>query len=272
MTIPAIAPLAADVEAGLVLDAQTHRSPAAVAMLVRAHVRYLQAEARKYAAAEPLVEADDLVSAGIEGFLAAIATFDPTRGARLLTHARPTVALYMAEEVASTGRAIAVPGRTLRKYRRAIRETATVAEARELAATRDGLGRETFDAVHYALTSGGSLEAPVDSPAVGQGAGVNGSEGWDWGGGGRTAEDYSADAHALGARGPAPEGTAISRAMAAQALAALNPREREVVALAYLSGEDLSDAAIAARLGVSRPTVTRTRNAALAAMRDALEA
>lgn len=272
-TITATAPLDVDEENRLVALAQDGDKPA-TARLVEAHVRYLRSEAAKYAAAEPLLTTDDLLSAALEAFLGAIRSFDPTRGARLLTHARPAVAEAMDNEKATVGRAISVPPRTLRKYRRALREAETLDAARALAEDRDGMTRETFDAVHFAMTGGVPLDSPVPGGGtpITNGAALNGGEGDSWGGSPNgPAALLSTDHPLLGSRGQSPEGTALARNLAAQALAALDPKAREVVALAYLTGEDLSDAQIAVRVGVSRPTVTRLRNAALASMRVALD-
>jgi RNA polymerase sigma factor (sigma-70 family) len=256
--LTATAPLTASDEATLIPLAKAG-DKAAQAAILSSQVRWLRAEARKYAGASS-VDPDDLVAAGLEALLAALATFDPERGVRFWTHAQNPVRLAMAEEVAAYGAQIAVPGRTLRRYRRAVRETGTIAEARALAKSRDGMDEGTFDAVHHALTGGTSLDASFDAAPV--------SSAGDTAAG--TAGALDSETGLLGSRGPAPEGTAVSRAMTRQALASLDARQRQVVALAYLTGEDLSDAQIAARLGLSRPTVTRARNAALGVMRDAL--
>jgi RNA polymerase sigma factor for flagellar operon FliA len=253
--LTATAPLTASDEATLIPLAKAGEK-AAQAAILSSQVRWLRAEARKYAGASS-VDPDDLVAAGLEALLGALATFDPARGVRFWTHAQNPVRLAMAEEVAAYGTQIAVPGRTLRRYRKAVRETGSIAEARALARTRDGMDEGTFDAVHHALTGGTSLDASFDAaPAADTAAG--------------TAGALDSETGLLGSRGPSPEGTAVSRAMTRQALASLDARQRQVVALAYLTGEDLSDAQIAARLGLSRPTVTRARNAALGVMRDAL--
>lgn len=269
MALTASAPLDAETEIDLVQTAQAG-DEWSIVLLVRAHVRYLQAEARKYAAAEPLVDVDDLVSVGVEGLLAAISSFDPSKGARLLTHARPTIGLRMSEEVAATGRTIALPGRTLRKYRRAVRETESLSEARALAASRDGMDPKTFDAAHFALTAGVSVDATWDNSDRAGSGGYGGDSAGAAMDSSHLPYGIPSDSGLLGSRGETPEGTAVSRALASQALAALDEKGRAVVALAYLSGEELSDAAIALRLGVSRPTVTRLRNAALDVMRAAL--
>lgn len=246
-----------------------------LAALVQAHVRYLRAEARKYAAAEPLIQEDDLVSAGVEAFLGAVATFDPARGARLLTHARPSIGLAMAEEVATTGRTITVPGRTLRKYRKALRETSSVEEARDLAQRREGMDPSTFDAIHFAMTGGESLDSSVGSTNdIGQGGAVKHGRKSTGEISNVTGERIRHDTPLLGSRGPSPESTesaVTARALTRDALAQLDDRQRQIVALAYLY-DDLSDAQIADRLGLSRPTVTRARNAALTVMREFLGA
>lgn len=250
-----------DAELALITAAQAG-SADAMTTLITSHLRFLRSEARKYAAAEPLIQEDDLVSAGVEAVMTAVRSYDPSRGARLLTHARPSIGLAMAEEVATTGRTISVPGRSLRKYRKAIRETDSIDAARTLAHSKDGMDPSTFDAIHHAMAGGQSLDAGLTS----QGADtfgdvqISGSE---------CDPSLSTDQPLLGARGPAPEASAVTADLASRALAALGSdgRSRQIVALAYLSGEDLSDAQIAERLGLSRPTVTRVRNAALDVMR-----
>lgn len=259
----ATAALTADEERALIPAAQAG-DEAATAALAQSQIRWLRAEARKYGAASG-VDSDDLVSAGLEALLGAIRTFDPTRGARLFTHAQTAMREAMADEVAGYGSTIAIPGRTLRKYRRALRETETVDEAREFARERDGMDPATFDAVRYAL-AGKSL----DERLAGGRAASAGEDPRERNAVQEPGDALAGETRTLGSRGPAPEGTAVARSLARQALAVLDDRQREIVALAVLAEEPLSHAAIADRLGTSRPTVTRTLAAALDAMRGAL--
>src|SRR5690606_27355716 len=135
---------------------------------------------------------------------------------------------------------------------------------RALAHSRDGMDPATFDAVHHALTGARSLithgDVTSDTPDTYDGSAADGSP-------------VSTSATTLGATPTAPETSAVERSLARQALAALtDSRQREVIALALLAPAPKSDAEIARITGLSRPTVTRTRNAALLLMREALSA
>jgi RNA polymerase sigma-B factor len=79
-----------------------------------------------------------------------------------------------------------------------------------------------------------------------------------------TLETLTETGHA--AADPAPE--TQDRLALSDALRALHPREREVVRLRFV--EDLSQAQIAARTGLSQVHVSRTLRDALARLRDQL--
>lgn len=258
MSLTATAPLTPAEERRLIADARAG-SADAVARLVTSQLPALRATARTYGAASGL-DRDDLVSAGVEALLGAISSFDVSRGTRLFTHAQASVREAMADEVAAYSAAIAVPGRTLRRYRRAIRETTSLVAARELAHTRDGMDPVTFDSVHAAMTGGISL----DERTAGQG------------GPDQTAGDVSlAERLPAAEGGTTPEATAEARALSRQALAVCaTDQERLVITRAFGldGGEPLDDGRIALLVGSHRTTVLRTRTAVLARMRAALAA
>lgn len=261
MTLTATSPLTATDERALVALAQGGDHDA-IARIVTSQLNALNSTAYTYGAASG-VDRADLVSAGIEALLAAIHTFDPERGTRLFTHAQHGIREAMADEVAAYSSAIAIPGRTLRRYRRALRETTTLAEARALAKTRDGMDESTFDAVHAALTGGHSLDAGLTSG----GPNAHGTAGSD------CDPALDSEARRLGDHGPTPEASAVTRALTRQALAVCqSDTERLIVTRAFGldGGESLGDERIAQLLGTSRTTVLRTRNAVLTRMRAAL--
>lgn len=275
MTLAATPALTADEEAVLIVEAKAGDRDA-VAAIVQSQVRYLRGEARKFGAASG-VDVDDLVQSGALALVQAIGTFDPARGTRLWTHAQHAIASAMRDEVAAFSSTIAVPSRTLKKYRRAIREAQdlvvrevirpedALVRARQIARERDGMDEGTFDAVHFAM-SGESIDASHDtSDRVSKnGYGGDATSVVMEGGVGNT---ITTETPLLGSRGAAGVTSVDNRDAVRRALDVLTERQRQIVALAYLTGEDLSDGDIAARLGTSRPTVTRERNAALLAMR-----
>jgi RNA polymerase sigma factor (sigma-70 family) len=69
---------------------------------------------------------------------------------------------------------------------------------------------------------------------------------------------------------PAPDDTVLDRLALGEAMRALTPRQRRVIALSVL--DDRADAEVADLLGISEVTVRTTRSRALARLRDRLTA
>jgi RNA polymerase sigma factor (sigma-70 family) len=255
MSLTASKPLTATEESALIAEARIGNTTALEA-LVTSQLRFIRSEASKYARFQRVanVDVEDLVSAGLEALLGALDSFDPNRGVRLFTHAQYSIREAMADEVAAYGSSIPVPGRTLRRYRKAIRATQTLAEARDFAKASEGMDAETFDAVHAAVSGMASLDGASDSD---EGSLIDRLD--------------SETTRVMGNGVSSSETTVEVRFLVRQAIASLeDERSKTIVGLAFLASEPMTDAAIAAHLGISRPTVTRTRNHALALMREAL--
>ena len=284
------APLTAAEEADLLVRAKAGDHEAQQ-RLVTSQVPQLRHLAARYAGAKGgTVTTDDLVAAGMEAILRAIHTFDPARGTRFYTHWRYAAQEAMANEVAA-GRSstLTVPGTTLRKYRAAVRaaqaqlqattpppspvsphhpwvveDPLVVATSRTIARARFGMTHETFDAVHFAVARGRSLDDSC-STFTGTNRGREGADG-----------PLSAAGLRHGIASQAPLGVGPPRESsdapirAARALEALSERERRVIDLTVHTDEPLSDREAAEALGSTRATVQRTRTRAIDKMRAAL--
>lgn len=243
-----IAPQTAAEERDAIQAAQAG-DPAAVETLVRAQVRYVAGEARKMASAT--VSEEDLLQVGLSALVQAVRTFDLSReGVRLIVHAKPRIREAMNEERAGATTAMAIPGRTLRRFEQARRATSTMDAAADFAEGQ-GMDRKTFFAVADALNGAVHLDAPVS----------------DESGASREREVLVGDALQPV---PQPEPTAVNRADVARIfdVAGLDARSERVVRLAFgFAGEPLSDADIAKATGLSRQSVGRIRNEAMAVLR-----
>lgn len=250
----ATAPLTHLQERDLVRRAQAGDERAAERLL-SSQVPYLRREAARRRAGAVRAEVDDLVAVGLEAFLAALQTFDPSRGTRLYTHARRAVEAAMAGEVARTDGGLPIPDRTARKVRRALRETGgCVASARVFAQTAEGVGPATFDDTVAALRAWGSLDAHQDaSPTSPDGA-----------------REPVEPLGLIGSRGPRPYRDPVATFTVHAALLALTDRERDVLDLTVMTAVPFTDREAAAVLGVSRATITRLRKIALATLREVL--
>jgi RNA polymerase sigma factor (sigma-70 family) len=198
------------------------------------------------------LDVEDLRQAAILGFLEAISAFDPEQHQRLAA----LVTGYVADALTSSGAgpvAFTVPPRTLTRFYGILRAAGgDPVAAAELAPTYH-MTSETFSAVLAAVREADSYDVLVAAQA-----------------GGDTVE---APAASLLAASPGPTiADAEERILVEAAFAAVGPLEESVVRLAYgfADYEALSDAEVAFRLGLSRPTAQRTRTGALVTMRSAL--
>lgn len=237
-------------EARTILAAQ-NGDEAAMASLIDHHADQIGALVRKHCFNDST--RDDLRQAAVIGFMAAVRKYDPTRGVRLRSYAETSI-LWEINEARRNFQALSLPYDAQKDYETAMRQARRVlgAEAgatdvyetaRTLAHTA-GMTPETFAAVHSARRH--------------------------WTGSDVVATDV-AHLVPLGVQPVATVAAVEDRDEAVRLLARLEPLARQVVALAvgYDGGEPLSDAAVAERLGMTRPTVQRIRTRALAALRAA---
>jgi len=187
---------------------------------------------------------EDLVQEGLIGLHGAIGDFDTDSGLRLATTARFRISREISR-AASNGAAIPVPPSTVDRYTAAWADAATYDEA--LAAAMSfpvPMNEHTFAAAHAAITGVDSLDR-VTSDDEGNETTV-----------GETLAEVIPES------GDADLAHAI--------LGSLEGDEREVMAQAHglATGAPMSDAAIAASLGLSRQKVQRIRTAATTALRE----
>jgi hypothetical protein len=249
-SIEATAPLGAVEECALMILAKAG-DHAATTRLVTSQVRALEREAARRCGVNSTLESDDLVAAGLEALVRTVHTFDLERGVRWWTHAAPAVDAVMAEVVARAS-AVAIPGRTLRKVRRAIRASETEADARTLAAVAEGVAADTFDACLSALGGWSATEALAQVSPEG-------------------VLLVPEPVAMVGTRGPAPlPSDPVVRFLVAAALQTLTPLETlavEATVLAY-DPPPLSDLAVT--LGRSAQSITAARRRALAKLAEVL--
>lgn len=208
---------------------------------------------------------DDLRSAAIHGFYDALAAHDVARNPRLAG----TLDRYLRGAITSVRDEylpMRVPETQAKVYRRALAEAeGDVTKARILAPTY-GMPADTFDAI--ARTYSAASRATV--------AGSDG-ERFEGGPTDRSAS-HGASFSAETVEEAAPQRAQIALEDLVDASRALDslqtPVQRLVIETLYGIGdnEPLSEREAAAKLGLSRTTLQRTRDAALLAMRDALGA
>lgn len=235
-------------EAQLLRRYHETRDPALREELAARLMPLVRAVARRYARrGEPL---DDLVQVGAIGLLKAIDRFDPDRGVPFSGFAAPTISGEIRRHFRDTGWMVRPPrdlqelvltvGNTTDRLSASLGREPTISE---LAAETN----VTVDDVAEALRAGAGYRATsLDTPA--------GDDGLCLGDGfGEEDGDYEA----VDARHDVQRG-----------LAALRPRERQIVALRFWGG--LSQREIAEAVGISQMHVSRLLRAALHQMRGTI--
>jgi RNA polymerase sigma-B factor len=203
--------------------------------LVELHLPLVAALARRYRGrGEPL---EDLEQAGVVGLLAAIERFDPARGHDLRAYAVPTVDGEIRRHLRDRGATVRAP-RRIHELRSALPEL-----DRELgtrlgrAPTHTELARAAGARPEDVEAASTPLVVPLEESAAGAG-------------------DEELEA-------------AEDRVAVARALEALDRRERRIVELRF--GGGLSQARIAAQVGISQVHVSRLLQHALETLRHELD-
>jgi RNA polymerase sigma-B factor len=223
--------------------------------LVERYLPLARRLARRYQRAEEPLE--DLVQVASLGLLKAIDRFDATRDIAFSSFAVPTILGELKRHFRDRTWSVRVP-RDLQEL--ALRVDKTVAELSlgsgraptvgELATAVDASEEQVLEALQAASAyRAGSLDAPRSAQA-----------------GGDSGEPLVGDA--LGVQESGFE-RAEERAALAPLLALISPRERLVLTLRF--GEDLTQAEIGERIGVSQMQVSRLIRAALARLREGLD-
>lgn len=225
------------------------RDPAAREELTLAHESLALYLARKFAdRGEPL---DDVIQVAQIGLLKAVDRFDPNRGIEFTTYATPTIVGEIKRHFRDKLWAIHVP-RRLREF------NYTLMRAVEELSQR--LGRSpTIPEIAEAM--GASFDAVLEAMEVGRAYSLVSLDAE----GAESDEDHAVSLRdAVGAEDQALEHLE-DRATLEWALRTLPERPREIVRLRFF--EDLSQAEIARRLGISQMHVSRILREALTRLR-----
>jgi RNA polymerase sigma-B factor len=210
--------------------------------------------ARRYQRAdEPL---DDLVQVASLGLLKAIDRFDPDREVVFSSYAVPTILGELKRHFRDRTWSVRVPrdlqelalrvDRTVTQLSLDLRRSPSVGE---IAQAVDASDEQVLEALEAA---GAYRAASLDGPRSGAKEGDPSES---------LAEAFGADEEGFD--------LAEHRATLAPLLASISPRERKVLQLRF--GEDLTQAEIGARIGVSQMQVSRLIRQALARLRAAAE-
>jgi RNA polymerase sigma-B factor len=228
----------------------TTRDPAIRERLVGAHLGLAASLASRFASRQE--STDDLHQAALLGLLHAIDRFDPTRGVQFTTFAWATISGELKRHFRDRTWGVRVPRRVQELYLATAEATdslthdlgrsPTVAEVAERIGATDEDVLEALEARSaYRLLS-------IDSPLGGATDGDEVSAGMQLGG-----DD-------------AGYGRVEQRAVLASLINRLPPREREIIHLRF--NQELTQAEIAERVGVSQMHVSRLLSASLQKLRE----
>lgn len=248
-----VVPLPLEDEIALIENAQ-RGDEAAYEALVAQYAPALRAATRRF---RELLGEDEAQSVAFLAFAETIAAHDPERSPRLAGALRPALSRALMD--AATPGQLAVSPRRARQYVSCMgRAGGDVAKATALA-LEAGMTRETFADLHRALDVT-SYDATVGVGRVGLRATAD-ARVWD----ARRASDVSVTA-------PPRSLTEEAADLVDVALGAVDGLEEKIVRLYYGFEEydNVPDAEVAHRLGLTRPTVQRRREGALGKMRSAL--
>lgn len=230
--------------------------PNAMTELVRAHLRLTLDVASRYTSRSVRIE--DLVSEGAVGLCEAAHRFDPSHGTRFATYAAWWVRAHIRAFALKNRRVVSLPatrngrvvlGRSTRVQGQLTAELGRPPSIEELAKALD-VGVKDIEMVHTALAGRDVSLAPRDD---GPTLAVASNQ--------PSPEDLVARA----------EVEADARGAVDRALAALDPREHEIVRRRYLDGESQTLRAIGEEMGLSRERVRQLELRAKDKMRRELD-
>jgi RNA polymerase sigma-B factor len=218
--------------------------------LVHAYEGLVHFLARPYAnRGEPL---EDIVQVGFLGLIKAIDRFDPSLGNEFTTFATPTIKGEIRRYFRDKGWAIRFPRRLQELYQQVVRtnerlknELGRQPSVQEVAAA---LGVETDDVLEAVEMSTAMSPVSIDSRVGGEG-----DEG------GRQLSE------AVGTEDPNLDRVEM-REVLEKAMQHLNERERRIMIMRFF--DELSQAEVAKRLGISQMHVSRLQRAALEQLRE----
>lgn len=184
---------------------------------------------------------EDLYQEGFIALLEALPGYDPSKG-KFTTYIYSKVRGHVVDTAGEHYHGLSVPRKAVDRYRHAIAQTETLADAREAAA--GVLAGETFDAVHAAVMGVSHFSRLQDD-----------------------ADSFDTPDQST----PFPVSVVNRQAVHAE-LAKLPDRERDVLEMAYgFRGEPMSDGAIADAYCLPRQNVQRIRTRAMARLAHNLE-
>jgi RNA polymerase sigma-B factor len=211
------------------------------ANLVASHLPLARSLARRYAGRGEAL--DDLVQVGALGLVAAARRFDPGRGVPFAAYALPTVEGELRRHLRDRAATIRVP-------RRAQQQVAAIRQAADDAAQSLGHEPSLVDAAAAAGVPVEDARAALGGPAA-------------------TVPLSTLDGYASAAA-EAELAACEDRTVVSELLAALPPRERQLVRLRFV--RDYSQAEIARHLDISQSQASRLLASALERLRESLTA
>jgi len=228
------------------------RNPAARDALVERFLPLARQLARRYQRAdEPL---EDLVQVASLGLVKAIDRFDPSRDVAFSSYAVPTILGEIKRHFRDRTWSVRVPRDLQELVLRVDRAVGELSRERHHAPSvpdiAQALGVTEEDVLEALEASGAYRAASLDAP--------------------RASDDDAGDTlgDAMGSVEPG-FGAAEDRATLERLLRTITPREREVLRLRF--GEDLTQAEIGERIGVSQMQVSRLIRQAIARLRAAAQ-
>jgi len=218
--------------------------------LVRAYDGLVHFLARPYAnRGEPL---EDIVQVGYLGLIKAIDRFDPSLGNEFTTFATPTIRGEIQRYFRDKGWAIRFPRRLQELYQQVVRTNETLKNelnrqptVQEVAAR---IGVEPDDVLEAMEMSTAMVPVSIDANI-----------------GGDTDEGGRQLSESVGTEDPNLDRVEM-REMLERAMQHLNERERQIMIMRFF--EELSQAEVAKRLGISQMHVSRLQRAALEQLRQ----
>ncbi len=241
--------MAGDGETALFLEYARTRDPKLREQLIVRYVGLVSYLARRFRCDEE--QTDDLVQVGFVGLIKAIDRFDPTRGTSFTSYAVPTVVGEIRRYFRDVEQTVHLP-RRLQELRA---RTAEAVEHLTQELDREPSNSELAAALDASMED---LAASTAEPPVSLEAASRSS----------ASAEVTPLREAVGSEDRELE-RSEDRAVIAQVLSRLSPRERIILYLRFYVG--LSQAEVARRLGISQMHVSRLQHRSLEKIKQGIE-